>query len=193
MVSRRKADDATSVVRGIMAGAVAGVVASAVMNQFQKLAGKLISDRERSHGAQSQQDGTPGHGVGKYLDERGLDEPDDTAPARLANAASVAVSGDKLSEGEKEKAGTLLHYAYGTSMAVAYGAAAELVPSVTAGRGLAYGAAVWLGADEVVTPFLGLSKGAVEYPVSVHAYALASHLVYGLTAEAVRNTVRNMI
>jgi len=42
-------------------------------------------------------------------------------------------------------------------------------------------------------PLLGLSKGPTEYPLSIHVYALASHFVYGLTAEAVRRAVRNAL
>jgi hypothetical protein len=35
-------------------------------------------------------------------------------------------------------------------------------------------------------PLLGLSKAPPRYPLSTHATALAGHLVYGVTAEAVR-------
>lgn len=48
-------------------------------------------------------------------------------------------------------------------------------------------------ADEGAVPWLGLSKGPTEYPVSTHAYALASHMVYGLTAEFTPRAVRNII
>jgi len=40
---------------------------------------------------------------------------------------------------------------------------------------------------------LGLKKPPTEYPLSEHAYALASHLVYGLTTEMVRGAVRNVL
>jgi hypothetical protein len=49
--------------------------------------------------------------------------------------------------------------------------------------GLPFGTAVWLAADEGVVPALGLSQESDKYPLSTHAYALASHLVYGLTTE----------
>ena len=71
-----------------------------------------------------------------------------------------------------------------------YGAAAELAPEVAAGVGLPFGAVFWLVADEGAVPLLGLSKGPTEYPLSMHVYALASHLVFGLTAELVRAAVR---
>lgn len=175
------------------AGVVGGLVASAVMNEFQALFGRLVEGEERSHGAQSLQQGSPEHGVGRELRERGSDEEDDDAPERLANAISVGLFDRELSKREKEKAGTVLHYAYGTSMGALYGAAAELAPSVTTCEGTLFGAAVWVTADEGVVPLLGLSKKPTEYPLSIHAYALASHLVYGLTTEVVRRAVRSAL
>jgi len=67
------------------------------------------------------------------------------------------------------------------------------VPAVTAGAGLPNGASIWVVADERVVPALGLSKSPTEYPLSIHAYALASHFVYGLTTELVRRGVRNAL
>jgi putative membrane protein len=74
-----------------------------------------------------------------------------------------------------------------------YGALAELSPQVTTAAGLPFGAAFWLIADEVTVPLLGLSKGATEYPVSTHVYSLASHLVYGMTAEISRRALRHVM
>lgn len=49
-------------------------------------------------------------------------------------------------------------------------------------------AGIVLQEDEkkVAVPALGLSKKPAEYPAAVHAQALASHLVYGLTTDLVR-------
>lgn len=174
-------EENADVIKGLAAGIVGGLVASVVMNQFQKLLSKLTSSDERSHGTQSLQPGSPQRGVGKMLEKRGKDDADDDAPERLANAVSVGVFDHELSESEKAVAGTAFHYAYGVSMGAVYGAAAEFSSEVT------------LGADEGVVPLLGLSKSPFEYPLSVHAYALASHLVYGLTTEAVRRSVRNVL
>ncbi len=56
-----------------------------------------------------------------------------------------------------------------------------------------FGAAVWLVADDAVVPALGFSKAVTEYPLSTHAYALSSHLVYGLTTDVVRRLVHKLI
>ena len=105
------------VLKGLAAGIIGGLVASVAMNQFQKLLCKLTSSDKRSHGAQSLQQGSPQRGVGKMLEARGKDEPEDDAAGRLANAVSVGISGQELTEKEKEAGGTALHYAYGISWA----------------------------------------------------------------------------
>jgi len=186
-------DREADVLKGLAAGMVGGLVASIVMNQFQKILSKMITGEERSHGAQSLQTGAPHSGAGQMLENRGEEDSDDDAAERLANTIAVGLFDRGLTKSEKDTAGTAFHYAYGISMGAAYGAAAEILPETTTGAGIPFGALIWIGADEVVVPLLGLSKPSNEYPLSVHASALASHLVYGLTTEAVRRMIRNSI
>lgn len=179
--------------KGLVAGAVSGLIASWVMNQFQATWHQMAEGEQRGHGAQSMQQGSPSGGVAEELKERNSENPDDDAPQRLAKYISEEGFGHKLTKSEKDAAGTALHYAFGVSSATAYSVAAEFLPQVTLGAGLPFGALVWLAADEIVTPLLGLSKPADEYPLSTHAYALSSHLVYGLTAEMTRRAVRDVL
>lgn len=179
--------------KGFAAGLIGGLVASVAMNQVQKLCSKLMALDEKSHGAQSLQEGSPQRGAGEVLQRRGSDDSQDDAAERLANFISVKVFDHELTESAKDKAGTAVHYAYGISMGGIYGAAAELAPQITFGAGAGYGALIWITADEGVVPALGLSKTTGDYPLSIHASALASHLVYGLTAEMVRNAVRRAL
>jgi putative membrane protein len=179
--------------KGLAAGVIGGLVASWTMNQFQALLSKLMENEERPHGAQSLQQGSPQQGVGEELQEQGRDDPNDTAPARLANALAVAAFNRELTKREKEVAGAFFHYAMGITSGAIYGAVAEATPEVTIAVGLPYGATVWAIADEVVVPALGLSRWGTEYPLSIHAYALASHLVFGLTTEVVRKAVRSAL
>lgn len=176
--------------KGVAAGVAGGLAGALVMNQFQSFLGKLMENDERSHGAQSLQQGSPDHGIGRELAERGVDDPKDTAAARTGNAISEFVFDQHLTKSEKETAGTVAHYAMGVTSGAIYGAVAEVMPAATVCDGTAFGAAVWLVADEGVVPGLGLSKGPSEFPASTHTYAIASHLVYGLTTELVRRAVR---
>jgi hypothetical protein len=183
----------TSIAKGMAAGIAGGLVASVVMNQFQALLGKLMQGESRSHGAQSLQQDLPDHGISLELQERGSDDAEDNAATRTGNAVSELVFNHKLSKPEKEVAGTVAHYAMGMTSGAIYGAAAEIFPVATTGQGIPFGAAVWAIADEAVVPALGLSKSGSEYPLSIHLYALSSHLVYGLTTEIVRRNVRRVL
>ncbi len=183
----------SNVWKGVAAGVAGGLVASVVMNQFQALWSKLVEGEERSHGAQSLQQGSPDHGVARELKERGSDEGQDDAAMRIANVIAEEVFDRNLTREEKQAGGTFVHYVFGVTTGVCYGVAAEGIPAITVGAGLPFGAFIWLIADEGIVPALGLSKPPTEYPPSIHAYALASHLVYGLTTEMVRRAVRRAL
>lgn len=179
------------VLKGLAAGLIGGLAASWTMNQFQAMLGKLMEGVERSHGAQSLQQGKPAES--EQVVEPENDSEEDDATERLASAISENIFGKELTEHEKDTAGTAIHYIFGTTTGAAYGAAAELSPLVSFGAGLPFGALVWIAGDEGVVPALGLSKSPTEYPLQTHAYSLASHLVYGLTAEVVRRAVRKIL
>ena len=166
--------------KGLAAGLIGGLVASWTMNRFQDVWSKLangIAALEESSDTQGLQP-TPT-----------LEVQDDTT-VRAASAVSERLFDHKLTQREKKIAGPAVHYILGTGVGGLYGAAAEIVPKVTAGTGLPFGALFWLVVDESAVPLLGLSKGPTAYPLSTHAYALSSHFVYGLTAEVVRRAVR---
>ena len=154
--------------KGLVAGAVAGLVASGVMNLFQ-LAWNALASRRRSDAASA---------------------GDEDVTVKAASAVSEGVFHHRLTRPEKRIGGNVVHYAFGSSVGALYGFVAERHPEVTTGAGLPFGVVFWLVADEMAVPALGLSRPATSYPVGVHAYALASHLVFGACAEGVRCLVR---
>jgi putative membrane protein len=177
-----------NILKGMVAGLAAGLIASWTMNQFQAAWTRIAEGTDKSHGAQSMQ---PSEGSqGEQAQDTG--EQDD-ATVETAKIISRNVLGHELQESEKESAGAAVHYAFGTATGGLYGALAEVTPQVTTAAGLPFGAGFWLLADEISVPLLGLSKGPTEYPVSTHVYALASHLVYGVTAELSRRAVRQVL
>jgi len=179
-------EDNANIWKGIVAGIAGGLVASWTMNQFQAAWTRLAEGTEKPHGAQSMK---PAQGS----NENGQDsKEDENATVKIAEAISEGVFGHELQESEKKPAGAAVHYAFGTASGALYGALAEVAPQVTTAAGIPFGAAFWLLADEVSVPLLGLAKGPTEYPLSTHAYALASHLVYGATAELSRRAVRQI-
>ena len=178
----------SNLLKGMVAGLAGGLLASWTMNQFQAAWTRIAEGTEKSHGAQSMQPSEGSQG------EQGQDTGDqDDATVKTARAISKNVFGHELQESEKETAGAAVHYAFGTLTGGLYGALAEVTPQVTSGGGLPFGAGFWLLADEISVPLLGLSKGPSEYPVSTHVYSLASHLVYGMTAEMSRRALRRVM
>jgi uncharacterized membrane protein YagU involved in acid resistance len=110
-----------------------------------------------------------------------------------AEKVSETVAGIRLTNEQKKKGGTIVHYAFGALMGAVYGAAAEVLPPIKSLAGLPYGAAVFVGVDEFALPALGLAKMPNEYPLSRHLSGLGQHLVYGATTEFVRRTLRNRL
>src|SRR5258705_10631749 len=111
--------------KGLAAGVAGGLVASAVMNQFQALLGKLMEGEERSHGAQSLHQGSPEHGIGRELQERGSDDGDDNAAAKAANAVAEFSLDKKLTKEKKETPGAIAHSVLGAPSGRIYGAVAK--------------------------------------------------------------------
>lgn len=154
--------------KGAVSGAIAGLVASWTMNQFQAGMKKI----------QTQQSGEAREGE------------DEDATMKAANLASEEILHRELSREEKKKAAPYIHYGFGTLMGTLYGIMAEEFPATTSGFGTAYATGVFLAGDEGAVSALGLGAKPNEVPLSTHAKALASHLVYGVSTESVRRGVR---
>lgn len=166
--------------KGLVAGAVAGAGAAWVMTQFQTRVAPRVQDALAADGEET--------AAKEEESEGGSGEP--PATVKAANRISSAVRGRELHGETAKKAGNAMHYAMGTVTGAIYGTLAERAPVVTRGMGLPYGTAVWAGADEMIVPALGLGQKPTESPPSTHAYALASHLVYGASLELLRRGVR---
>jgi len=194
MSERESGNREPDVLKGAVAGFIGGLVASWTMNQFQSALSKLMEGIEKPHGAQSLKPSGGQEAVSemKREPEENSEEQED-ATEKIASAISEKVFGHELEKSEKETAGAVVHYAFGAAMGGVYGIAAEVVPEASTWWGVPFGAVFWMAADEVTVPLLGLAKPPTEYPLSTHAYALASHLVYGFTAEAVRRVVRKAL
>jgi putative membrane protein len=158
------------VLKGALAGLIGGLVAAFVMSEFQSVWNKLSGQEKQSGG-----------------------EKQEPATVKAAEMIVENATDHDLTDDEKKYAGPLMHYAMGSTSGAIYGAVSELMPIARTGAGLPFGAAVWLVADDIVVPALGLSKPVTEYPISKNVYALVSHFVYGLTTEAVRGAVRNIL
>ena len=161
--------------KSIGAGALGGLAASFAMNQFQSLSNKAWSKAKKAVSGQKSAGQESSGG--------------DDATVKTAQAIADAVCGCQLSDSDKKWAGPAVHYTIGTAMGALYGAATQTVSAASSGRGVAFGTALWLGADEIAVPALGLTGSPTESPLSSHANALASHLVFGFVTDLVRRTM----
>jgi len=164
-------------VKGAVAGAIGGAAGAYTMERFQAWwndAEKRLAPKRRAYAA-------------KDAPARTEHEP---ATVKVAERISEKVLDRELPDELKPAAGEAVHYTTGATIGAIYGFVAEILPPARMFNGLAMGAAVWWIADNVAVPAQGLGTRPERTPPSTHAYALASHLVYGFTAEFVRSIVR---
>ena len=90
-----------------------------------------------------------------------------------------ATTGQPVPAAYKPAAGSLVHYAFAGTLGAIYGAATAQDRSVAAGVGLPFGAAVWIAADELGMPILGLAKPPNRLSLKITRTTFASHLVFG--------------
>lgn len=156
----------------LAAGIVGGLVASWVMTRFHvALYGGGVT------GAEEPQSHRPVDG--------GRNDP----ATKLADEVTTAVTSAPLTRDEKQIAGPVVHYLFGASMGALYGTLSHAWPVVAVGAGVPFGLGVWLLADEIALPALGLAHGPRAYPFSTHAEMLAAHVVFGLATHVATGQV----
>ncbi|WP_076071316.1 DUF1440 domain-containing protein [Sphingomonas montana] len=160
MTRRRTRSDLS---KAALTGVVAGLAASFVMNAFQAAIGHFEPDNDG-------------------------DAPE---PATEQAADRVAeLAGTSLGDLERPVAGNAVHYAVGALLGAGYAVATEYEPRAAAGGGAAFGIVTAAVLDDVVVPVAGLSAAPWAFPATTHVYGLASHIVFGMTTEAVRRLLR---
>lgn len=168
--------------KGLVAGLAGGLAATVVMTQFQNAWTKASKTIKRDDHRDEDDNGQP--------------QRPEAEDATMKAAGKVArVVGYELSHDQKKKASPLVHYGFGTLMGGLYGIAmesAKLRRRQLLLSGTGFGTAVFVFADELAVPALGLS-GQSESSLGTHLYGLASHLVYGMSAEGVRRLTRRLL
>jgi putative membrane protein len=172
--------------RGILAGVAGGLVAAWVMNEFLAGPGKKLQRTVQTEEQNWLDD------IQQYQAESG--EPKEDAAVKVADKiVNVVTGGQHLSWEKKQKAGPIVHYAFGAVMGGVYGGLAECAPAVTAGLGTSFGGILFGTADLLAVPALGLSQHATKSEAARLASPFAAHLVYGATTEIVRRFIRAIL
>jgi len=170
----------TSVVRGVLAGMAGGLAAAWVMNVFMAGPGQTLQQAVQSDEENREQ-------------QEHSSEPKEDATMKAADAIVHTTTGGPLSRAEEEKAGPIVHYAFGALTGGLYGGLAEYSSKVTSGFGTSFGGALFSTADLLAVPALNLAPSPADQPASALASPFAAHIVYGVTTEFVRRIVRMML
>ena len=171
---------------GALVGALSGLAGSWLMLRFiEDLGPRLLEGlkSEREHAADRAED--------EARSRQGMAEPDSVTMQAADVFATMARGGRHLTHEERAKGGTLVHYAFGTLMGVAYGMTAEVWEVPTVGWGGVFGTALWLGTDLVSVPAVGFARWPEEEPAAAHLTHWMAHMVYGVGMEGTRRLLRS--
>lgn len=161
----RSADDPWSdpgeLARAALLGAGAGVIAAAATSLFQ-------AAWTRAHLPPTQEPST---------------RPSPTEV--LADELAEGLTGDRLSDRDRRMAGEAIHYLTGAGLGAAYALLARFVPRATAGRGAVFGLGAWATVEECGLALMGLKPPPWRVACAEHLFAASSHLVFGLSLDAV--------
>ncbi len=177
------ADRDRHVSAGVVAGLVGGLAGTLAMNEAQAAWSWMINGFQSTSAA------------GRH-DSRDWQEKneDQNANERMAQTIATHTIDRTLTRDELKVAAPIVHFTFGASLGAVYGAAMESAPQgspILAGA--AFGTAVWLAADEIAMPVLGLAREDDEYPIEAHMQSFVAHLAFGITAELVRRGVRLLL
>ena len=117
----------------------------------------------------------------------------DPPPADIAQDISEELTGERLSEQNKNIAAETQHWLFGTLIGGAYGAAVEYVPAASQGMGLPFGTLVFGVMHEGLLPAAGYEEPHAEKDDEEERNELLTHLVYGFATELVRQSVRPLL
>jgi hypothetical protein len=178
-----------SVLRGVVTGVAAGLAATLIMDQFQKLtaAGQKAAEKQikLAHGKSPTE-------IARAQEQKEQQAAPQEGSTEIVARKLAAVTGSRLAEDDKRKAGYAVHYIFGTLMGIVYSVSKELLPNIT-GSGVAFGTLLFLGADEVAVPAFQLSPPPTDSSPTDHLQHWAAHIVYGGSLELVRSLVKRLL
>lgn len=180
--------DRSSLGAGVIAGIAGGIAGTFAMNGAQTLWSKAFNGYHS------------GSAAGPHDSRDGQEKNEDqNANEHFAQTIATVTIQRPLTRGELKAGATAVHFAFGSLLGALYGATMEATREQATGSGraaatgAAFGTAVWVGADEVAMPLLGVSDGGQDYPLEAHAQSLFAHLAFGVTTELVRRGVRALL
>lgn len=152
----------------VLSGAAAGAIAVWAMDRLDWFMWNRESDETRAKTTAARPGGEP---------------PAQALVTRVEEATGRSPSADT-----HEVASQFVHYAIGIGPAVGYALLRDRLPGGDGPgggvlRGATYGAALFVGQDELLNTVTGLGGRPQDYPWTAHARGLVAHTVYGIVTE----------
>lgn len=157
--------------RGAVIGLLGGVAGTLLMGQYWVRAAPLVNPAS----GDASEPGPDQHNISPLGQTH---ENGESSTAALGRHLYTAVTRRVPEAGTRAALSEAVHWATGVLGGAAYGVL--LAGRTGPASGLAWGAALWLGLDETVTPLLGLQDGPRAAGARGHANRLGAHLAYGL-------------
>jgi Protein of unknown function (DUF1440) len=166
-------------VSSAVTGGVAGLAGTWAMSEAQRLWTHAVADD------------APESAGGRH-DARDWQERSEHQNSNELAAQAIArpIFGRDLKRKELRFTAPLIHYLFGAALGAIYGVYAQRRPAPTSGA--RFGTTVWLAADEIAMPLLGLSDSTTRRPLEMHLQSLVAHLVYGTVTEMTRRAVQRI-
>lgn len=163
-----------NVLKGTAAGLVGGLGAAFIMTWFMS---------------------GPGSAVEEVVDRRlgkpvGPTQNGVNAAKKVASTVSSLTTGSPLSAEQQKTAVPILHVTFSSFAGAAYGALAEISPAARSGLGAGFGTTLFA---LVGVPSLKLGQDEDALKPGELISSLASHVVYGVSTELIRRTVRKFL
>jgi hypothetical protein len=106
-------------------------------------------------------------------------------PGHAAARHLARLAGSDAATSEPNAGGILVHYLLGIGPGMVYAKLRHSRPAVTAGKGAAWGAGLYVVNDLVAGRLLRLMGPQRRYPWQAHARGVAGHVVLGVATHAV--------
>ena len=167
--------------KGALAGMVGGIAGTLAMNYAQRLWTLAVDGELPASGADE-------HDARDWQERSEHQNSNELAAQVLARLTINR----PLSDEELAIVAPVIHFSFGAAVGALYGAYVDAAPGHRR-SGTVMGSALWLTADEIAMPVLGLSDSTLERPFEMHCQSFVAHLVYGVVAERVRRVTRRAI
>lgn len=112
-----------------------------------------------------------------------------SAHLKMMDDLSVQVTGERISESNRQLTAELIHIPFGAGLGATYGYAKRDDYSANLTEGALFGASTWVGTHETSLPMLGLKENPQDIPLKLQLNELLAHIAFGVTTEIVRSAV----